>query len=337
MSSFGLWILFAIGIALLIASYPIVRLTREPNRALDHLARSVVALGVGLISVVTALYQFEQNLQRSDRLRDEQAQLVEQERHSRQEAADRLRQDQARQIEQERVSRQEAADRQRKEDETAALDHDRRTASLSFFRAMILYGISSRHMDYINLHCHLNDSSAVWDKPGCLESGALAIKFSNLLPSADLAFSQVARGVKDLDTVDIVRWHLVEGEAALKGRMPVSIENLIKAAIGTSRAELAVKTLEGRVNDFRIKADELSTIYCAFAHATEKGWDEFAKMVQQLDYKRGDIKTPSDQLAFFRQRVEGLKVGPVPCDDVRSVIDDLAPIGGGNGGGGGGN
>jgi hypothetical protein len=219
--------------------------------------------------------------------------------------------------------------------EQGDLEHDRKTVSLNFARAMILYGISARHMDFITSHCALGSSKIVDDKAGCQESGALAIRFSNLLPGGDLAFSQVARG---LMTVDILRTHLVEGEAALKGRMPVSVENLIRAAVAASsrNAEGAVASLATRAEDFRIKADEMATIYCAFAEATSRSWPAFFEIVQRLDYKRGDVKGTSDQLNVFHEKVKDLKVGTVPCEDVPSAIDDLVPIGGGNGGGGGG-
>jgi hypothetical protein len=220
--------------------------------------------------------------------------------------------------------------------EQGDLEHDRKTVSLNFARAMILYGISARHMDYITSHCSLGASKKVEDKAGCRESGALAIRFSNLLPSGDLAFSQVARGLKSLETADILRTHLVEGEAALKGRMPVSVENLIQAVLGSSRrADSAVAALAERVDDFRTKADEIATIYCAFAEATSRSWDAFFEVVQRLDYKRDELKSASDKLNVFHLKVKDLKVGPVPCDNVASVIDDLVPVGGGNGGGGG--
>jgi hypothetical protein len=222
--------------------------------------------------------------------------------------------------------------------EQGDLEHDRKTVSLNFARAMILYGISARHMDFITSHCALGSSKIVDDKAGCQESGALAIRFSNLLPGGDLAFSQVARGLMTLETLDILRTHLVEGEAALKGRMPVSVENLIRAAVAASprNAEGAVASLATRAEDFRIKADEMATIYCAFAEATSRSWPAFFEIVQRLDYKSGDVKGASDQLNVFHEKVKDLKVGTVPCEDVPSSIDDLVPIGGGNGSGGGG-
>jgi hypothetical protein len=220
--------------------------------------------------------------------------------------------------------------------EQGDLEHDRKTVSLNFARAMILYGISARHMDFITSHCALGPSKIVDDKAGCQESGALAIKFSNLLPGGDLSFSQVARGLMALETVDILRSDLVEGEAALKGRMPVSVENLIRAAVGASarNAEAAVTSLTTRAEDFRIKADQMATIYCAFAEATSRSWPAFFEIVQRLDYKRGDVKGAADQLNVFHYKVKDLKVGSVPCEDVPSAIDDLVPIGGGNGSGG---
>lgn len=221
--------------------------------------------------------------------------------------------------------------------EQGDLEHDRKTVSLNFARAMILYGISARHMDFITSHCALGPLKIVDDKARCQESGALAIKFSNLLPGGDLSFSQVARGLVTLDTVDILRTDLVEGEAALKGRMPVSVENLIRTAVAANSrdAERAVVSLATRAEDFRIKADQMATIYCAFAEATGRSWTAFFEIVQRLDYKRGDVKGASDQLNVFHYKVKDLKVGTVPCEDVPSAIDDLVPIGGGNGGGGG--
>jgi hypothetical protein len=219
--------------------------------------------------------------------------------------------------------------------EQADLEHDRKTVSLNFARAMILYGISARHMDFIIDHCAPGQGGTVQDKAGCRVSGALASKFSNLLPGGDLSFSQVARGLADLETMDILRTVLVEGEAALKGRMPVSVENLIQAAVAGSRnAEDAAADLLKRAQDFRTKADEMATIYCAFAEATGRSWPAFFEVVQRLDYGRRELERKEpNQLNFLHARVEGVKVGQVPCEDVPSAIDDLVPVGSGNGSG----
>jgi hypothetical protein len=214
--------------------------------------------------------------------------------------------------------------------ESGDQQQDRKTASLNFGRAMLLYGLSQAQIDRVVKSCSLDSSGVITDKVGCRESGTLAIKFSSLLPSVDLTFSQIARGLSNLQATDVIRTNLVDSEASLKGLMPASVEILLQATAGHSRTESVVKALVF-VDEFRDRADEISTIYCAFAAATEDSWARFSEVIgrfQDIKYKP-NTNGSQDRLKEFRNVSKDLKVGSVSCNDVSTGVIDLVPAGGG--------
>jgi hypothetical protein len=217
-------------------------------------------------------------------------------------------------------------------------EHDRVTASLNFFKSMLQFGVSSKHMDYIRESC-----DQAFDSDSCRERGALAVKFSSSLPSVDFIFSQVARGTRNFAANNRVATYLIDGEATLKARMPTTVDENVRKITSTSRPNGATSAprpnagttgkLRILVDTFQIKANEMSVIYCMFAESTNRSWAAFDDLIKQLDDILGAFASPDDQLRLIRRKAEKLKVAGVDCTNVRAAVDEMLPSGGGDGGG----
>ena len=132
------------------------------------------------------------------------------------------------------------------------LEHERRTASLSFIKAMFQFAISTRHLEDISTHCYTE-----LNREACQESGALAVKFSVSLPSVEYTFEQVARGASSLYPAYRLAIYLIDADAALKGRMPILVEGSIGKIAATSGQRGSKDPLRRNIDDFRSKAQEM--------------------------------------------------------------------------------
>jgi hypothetical protein len=214
--------------------------------------------------------------------------------------------------------------------EQSDLEHERRTASLNFFKSMLQFGVSAKHMEYIKDYCN----GIYFSKEACQENGALAARFSSSLPSVDFTFSQVARGARTFATSSRLAIYLIEGEVSLKGRMPITIDTNIQKITAASRPSVKLMDQLRDLSDtFQAKADEMSAIYCMFAESTSRSWAEFDELIKQLDGALGAVADSDDQLRLMRLQAKDLQVANVDCANVRGAIDDVLPVGGGGGGG----
>jgi len=210
-------------------------------------------------------------------------------------------------------------------------EHDRIVASLGFFKSMLQYGVSAKHMGYILQSCTVS-----LDDDSCRLRGALAAKFSNSLPSTEFIFTQVARGTHNFGSSVHVASYLIEGETTLKSRMPVVVQESMQKAAASARmtkvaasAAASPDNLLGPVQDFQAKADEMSIIYCLFAETSSRSWSAFDELVKQLDEVFGTMANPADQLRFIKRKAEHSQFASVSCADVRAAVDDILPSGGG--------
>jgi hypothetical protein len=317
-------VIIVTGIVLFLASFILARGDKSPVR--DHAARSAVTAGIGFISVGVALFVFEQNSLRSDRLRD----------------------DQQYQSEQERQNRQVEADRQRREQEALALDHDRQLTSQNFYSAMLLYSFVALRLFEARLDCGMEKTSPKLDRNLCREASAVAARSSGSLPSIDSILRSSTKGSKGFIEARSVVSDLMDGEATLRARMPVVIDSGITQYIDTARASsVAAKSkFSSLMLEIQNRAEDTGKIYCMLTSSSSESWKAFDGAVARLedvlsDVAAADRSTAAARFAAAERRsgeilelVSNIAIGKFQCSNILESARAVFTDGGGNGGGG---
>lgn len=204
-------------------------------------------------------------------------------------------------------------------------EHARTLAASIFYKSMWQFGATARHIRSLEVVCDFDSrkqSSFVNDE--CEASAALAERFSSSLPSLESTLNLVSNSAKDPASIHLITILLIDGEIALKQRMPVSVNLNTRAG---SRANVYFRNI---LDDFEKKAEEMSAVYCLLAESTGRGWPEFNDLITRIAYK--DLK-PADKMLDLTTRINVIAkrrtLENIPCDKVPEHVQEVLPIGGG--------
>lgn len=261
----------------------------EKTRMYDHLARTLVSIAVGLISIAVAFWFFELN---SARLRDQ---------------------------------------------ETKVADEARFVIYQNFRKAALQFSFAAYQLRSMRLYCGISPIDEGYDRRICQESARLAIRAAGILPGVDFIFNQAIKGSQRFTSSNQVATLIVDGDLALRGRMPSVIETYLSAHTGSSGSRLSSAArlrFQSAIADLQNVGEAMGSMFCLFTYRTNQGWADFDSALELLE-RSFSAEAGEQHYETIMKIVAGISIGDIECANVRANLEKVLPGGGGGNGGGG--
>lgn len=301
-----------VGCALVLLSVVLI-LLGDRQRFIDHIARSLVAVGVACLTVAAAFTIYNWKLS-DDKTKDFTA------------------------------AKQRVSDEQ---------EQDRQQVIQSFRRAILQYGIAAYQIRSSRYYCDIytDDMKNIiamrksdFNSASCQEAAAFAIKTSALLPGVDSVFMQ-ARGSEIFRGANSLAIFVTDGNAALRARMPAVIETNLNTYLTRGRTSGAPPAIREQARNFadtmyelQRRADAIAAVFCILADRISQDWQSFDKVLQRLELGFEDylsLPKPPPYPEMVQTLGAETSFQKFDCNNVRNALQKILPAtGGGNGGGG---
>jgi hypothetical protein len=222
------------------------------------------------------------------------------------------------------------------EQQRRAADEERLVISQNFRRAALHFAFAAYQLRSMRLYCGIAPIDEGYDRRICRESAGLAMRVGGILPGLDFIFNQVAKGSRRFAISNQVATVILDGDLALKGRMPSVIETYINAYTGIGGLRLSMTArarFQSTLSDLQAVGEAMGAMFCLFTYRIGQGWDEFDHTLELLDRSFAE-GAGLEYKEIVREHVAGITIGDVKCEDVRADLEKVLPGGGGGNGGG---